>query len=134
MAGENMFYGADPKLFEFAMQMRLAPTEAELIAWNILKAVSFKIYRFRRQHPMGTYIADFYSHSLKLVIEIDGGYHQQKFQKEYDDFRDDDMDKWGIKTMRFRNNEVLNSAGILSDKILFFIQEAKLNNVRKGSL
>ena len=83
---------------------------------------------------MGTYIADFYSHSLKPVIEIDGGYHQQKFQKEYDDFRDDDMDKWDIKTMRFRNNEVLNSAGILSDKILFFIQEAKLNNVRKGSL
>ena len=130
VAGENMFYGADRRLFEYAVRMRLVPTEAESIAWNILKAAPFKIYRFRRQHPMGSYIADFYSHSLKLVIEIDGGYHLQKFQKEYDDFRDEDMNKWGVETMRFSNNEVLNSAGTLSDKILLFIQQAKPDDLR----
>jgi len=66
-------FGASPKLFDYARQMRHAPTEAESLAWGLLNREMFKGYYFRRQHPLTTYIADFYLHPVKLVIKIDGG-------------------------------------------------------------
>jgi len=86
-----MYYGASQKLFEYARRMRDFPTEAEHITWNILNSSAFEKYKFRRQHPIAKFIADFYSHKMKLVIEIDGDYHADTYQKEYDNFRDEDM-------------------------------------------
>ena len=102
-----MYYGAKPKLFEYARVMRRSPTVEEKAMWQILTSNEFLSHKFRRQHPIATFIADFYSHSLSLVIEIDGGYHLRKEQKEYDDFRDDDMGQLGISVVRFTNEEVL---------------------------
>lgn len=67
---EGMFYGSSPIIFENAKKLRNDPTGSEIIFWGLLKQ-HFKDSRFKRQHPVSNYIADFYCHKLKLVIEID---------------------------------------------------------------
>ena len=112
-----MYYGASPKLFEFARRMRLAPTGAEKRMWEILNSEIFKEYKFRRQHPIATFIADFYCHRFRLVIEVDGGVHLKKEQKEFDVFRDEDMAKYEIKVLRFSNKEVFENEEMVKHKI-----------------
>ncbi len=112
-----MYYGAAPKLFEFAKLMRYAPTKAEQKIWELLNAEPFLKYKFRRQHTIATFIADFYSHQLKLVIEIDGGVHELKEQKQFDNFRDEEMKALGISVLRIKNEEVLNRTQPTLEKI-----------------
>ena len=64
--------------------------------------------RFRPQHPIDIFIADFYCHPVKLVIEVDGGIHQSKDRKEYDIGREGELENWGIHVLRFTNEEVEN--------------------------
>ena len=71
----QMFYGATPLIFERANQLRKHQTESEKLLWEILKNKRMLGLRFKRQHPIDKYIADFYCHSLKLVIEVDGKIH-----------------------------------------------------------
>jgi very-short-patch-repair endonuclease len=107
IGGMPMYYGAKPKLFEYAKMMRRSQTIEEKLMWQILTSNEFLPYKFRRQHPISTFIADFYSHPLIMVIEIDGSYHLRKEQQEYDDFRDDDMTQLGISVVRFTNEDVV---------------------------
>lgn len=72
---------------ELAKNLRRFSTEAESILWEILQNRKFRDLKFRRQHPIGRYIADFYCHEIKLVIELDGKIHEN--QKEYDEIRDE---------------------------------------------
>ena len=65
--------------------------------------------RFKPQHPIDIFIADFYCHPLKLVIEIDGGIHKSVDQREYDIGREAELEYWGIKVIRFTNEEVENN-------------------------
>ena len=102
-----MFYGAEPFLFKLAKELRNNPTLAEQKLWNHLKNNQLGI-KFRRQHPVFKYIADFYCHKLKLIIEVDGDYHRDSNQKEYDEFRSSDLNDLGIKVIRFHNEQVLN--------------------------
>lgn len=104
---KNMFYGAQPILFEFAKQLRLNPTVAEEFLWKQLSSVKLKGVRFKRQHPILYFIADFYCHRAKLVIEVDGGYHKIPSQYEYDCNRDQELTVLGLKVIRFTNEEVL---------------------------
>lgn len=83
-------------------------TDAELKLWEKLKGKKMLRLRFRPQHPIDIFIADFYCHPLKLVIELDGGIHQSKSQKEYDFGREGELEKWGIKVIRFKNEEIEN--------------------------
>ena len=78
------------------------PTEAEKIFWKRLKKYK---YPFLRQKAIYRFILDFYCSKLLLAIEIDGGIHDNR--KNYDDGRDDLLNKIGIKTVRFKNEEVL---------------------------
>ena len=102
-----MYFGANYKLFEFAKRMRYAPTEAEKVMWRILTSQEFISHKFRRQHPLAKYIADFFSHPLLLVIELDGGYHLKRAQMEVDVIRDEDMQELGMCVVRFTNEEIL---------------------------
>jgi very-short-patch-repair endonuclease len=120
-SNESMHYGAAPKLFEFAQGMRKNPTETERLFWEILISPPFAQYNFRQQHPISTFIADFYSHKLKLVIEVDGGYHLHKEQQAFDNFRDTDMNALSISVLRFTNNDILNSSPVVIEKIQEFI-------------
>jgi len=101
----SMFYGATPILFEFAKKMRDNPTEAEATLWLHLSNKQ-KGFRFKRQHPVKYFIADFYCHKARLVIEIDGGYHQLPEQYEYDKNRDWELEELGLKVLRFTNEQV----------------------------
>ena len=87
---QDMFYGSSPIIFENAKRLRNQLTPSEIMFWNLLKQY-FPNYRFKRQHPVSQYIADFYCHKLKLVIEIDGGIHLSEEVKSYDKARDEFM-------------------------------------------
>ena len=80
-------------------------THEEKIVWGYIcnNQLDFK---FRRQHPIWMYIADFYCHKLKLVIEIDGGIHNREDVKENDSIRENDLTDFGIKVIRFTNDEI----------------------------
>ena len=101
----NMFYGALPIHFEFARELRNNPTEAESFLWNHLHNI--KVIRFKRQHPILYFIADFYCHKAKLIIEVDGGYHTIPEQFLYDKNRDKELNELGLKVIRFINEQVL---------------------------
>ena len=112
-----MYYGADSKLFEYAKMMRKASTKEEAAMWQILTSGDFAVHKFRRQHPIARFIADFYCHDLRLVIEIDGAYHLRPEQMEYDDFRDEDMRQMGITVLRFTNEEIIHHTPITLNKL-----------------
>jgi very-short-patch-repair endonuclease len=76
MDNRSMFYNAKPHIFEKANDLRKNLTEAEKILWFYLKKNKILGFRLKAQHPIERFIADFYCHNLKLVIEIDGGIHE----------------------------------------------------------
>jgi very-short-patch-repair endonuclease len=82
-------------------------TEPEKKLWQILRGEQMGV-KFRRQHSIGHYIADFYCSELKLVIEVDGDSHRSAEAQAYDTIRHDFMDSLGITTLRFTNDEVIN--------------------------
>ncbi|MCW3125551.1 MAG: hypothetical protein JWO03_1209 [Bacteroidetes bacterium] len=123
MAVLPMHYGANTKLFLFAEKMRKNPTPTEKIMWDILRKVPFKSYGFRRQHPIGKFIPDFYSHQLKLIVEVDGGYHLTREQREFDVFRDADMAEFAISILRFTDKDVLNNTSLIVEMIGRFIDQ-----------
>lgn len=101
----TMFAGADANLFERAKALRKTQTHAEELLWNYLKQKPLG-YKFRRQHPLGNFILDFYCHSLKLVIEVDGSIHDIEEVAENDKIRDAALKNVGLTIMRFTNDEV----------------------------
>ena len=97
-------------------------TEAEEKLWLAVKNNQLEGYKFRRQHPLSIYIADFYCHALKLVIEIDGGYHLVEEQRLLDKKRTIDIEFQGLKVIRFTNEEILLKLPEVIDKIRAFIK------------
>ncbi len=119
----NMFYGASRNTFQKAHELRNNMTTAEKALWNILKDRRLFKVRFRRQHPVDIFILDFYCHALKLAIEVDGGIHLKRDVKEYDDGRTHDIEKFGIKILRFTNEQILNSMDEVQMTILNLIND-----------
>ena len=105
---DSMFYGAGPMIFELAKKLRNNVTPVEMIFWGNLKAY-FPDLKFRRQHPIAIYIADFYCHSKKLVIELDGSIHNLPEVKNNDKERQQYLESLGIRVLRFTNKEVSNN-------------------------
>jgi very-short-patch-repair endonuclease len=114
----NMFYGASRNTFEKAHELRRNMTKAEKKIWNELKNKNLFKVRFRRQHPVDIFVVDFYCHELKLAIEIDGSIHLEKEVSEYDAGRTNDIEKFGIKILRFTNDEVLNDINEVINKTI----------------
>jgi len=102
-----MYFGAKPTTLEAARILRKSMTSSEKLLWDKLKGNQICVLRFRRQHPINFFIADFYCHEIRLVVETDGIIHD--LQKEYDDGREAEMEKYYIKTLRFTNHEVENN-------------------------
>jgi len=107
--GEDLFKGANHKLFEFSKVLRKTQTDAEEKVWQSLRNRNILGFKFRRQHPMDKYIADFYCHEAKLIVEIDGGIHNRADIIEYDENRSYELDELGIKILRFTNEEVIDN-------------------------
>ena len=113
-----MFYGATKNIFIKAYELRNNMTDAEKALWEVLKRKDIFKVRFKKQHPIDIFIVDFYCHKCKLVIEVDGDIHLQKEVIEYDDGRTHDIEKFGIKILRFTNKEVFENIETVKDCIL----------------
>lgn len=92
-------------LKEFAKENRNNMTEAERLLWNYLK-VRRNGVSFRRQHIIGDYICDFVCLKKKLIIEVDGGYHNELQQMEDDALRQNWLERQGYEVVRFTNEEI----------------------------
>ena len=87
-------------------------TEAEKLLWQKLRLRQTEGYRFRRQAPIGRFIADFVCHAARLIVEIDGGQHDLSSEQETSRTRF--LESEGYRVLRFWNNEVLdNTEGVL---------------------
>lgn len=112
-----MFFGAVPILFEFANKLRNNQTEAERYLWSYLSGNKIQNVRFKRQHPIFYFVADFYCHQAKLIIEVDGGYHQLPKQFEYDENRDKELENFCLKVLRFTNERVFSDTEKVIEEI-----------------
>ena len=97
----------DPKLKELARQQRNNATKAEIRLWQCLKRDQMG-YDFHRQKPIGQYIADFFCHDLRMVIEIDGYSHNFEEAAVNDHCKEDTFQKLGLSILRFDDREVMN--------------------------
>ncbi len=111
---------ADPCLYErlkrYARENRNRSTEAEEILWELLRAKQLGV-PFKRQHIIGDYIADFVCLPAKLIVEIDGGYHQLPEQQMSDEQRTEWLQKRGYKVLRFINEEIIADTNNVLEKI-----------------
>ena len=114
----NMFYGANKRIFQRAVELRNNMTLAEKVLWEELKRKETFNVRFKRQHPIDIFVVDFYCHKYKLAIEVDGDIHLREEVQEYDDGRSHDIEKFGIKILRFKNKEVLENIEMVKQRIL----------------
>jgi very-short-patch-repair endonuclease len=118
-----MFYGARSETFRAAEILRKNMTLPEKIIWKRLKNKELFKTKFRRQHPIDIFIVDFYCHACRLVIEIDGKIHNHEEIKEYDEGRSAELDKFGIKVLRFTNDQVMFNIDSVINEIHKVINE-----------
>ena len=97
------------ELLEKARELRKNQTPTEKILWECLRGKRLFGFKFRRQHNIGSYIVDFYCHTAKLVIEIDGKIHDQALQKEKDQNRDEWLQNQGLTILRIKNETIINN-------------------------
>jgi len=123
---ESWFATASPDRYSnlkgHAKDNRRNMTDAETILWEHLRN-NRTGYKFRKQHPIGDFIADFICLEKKLVIEIDGEYHNTAVQQHDDAVRTDDIERIGYRVIRFTNEEVEKQISTVLTKI-----KEQLNN------
>ena len=121
-----MFQGANPLIFQRAKELRKTMTQAEkILLMHLKKGVNG--LKFRRQHPIGSYVADFYCHKIKFVVEVDGSIHNSEEIKINDISREEDLKNLGCVILRFTNHEVESSV----ETVLFKI-EKKVDELLKN--
>lgn len=102
---------------EFARLRRQMSDQWERLMWQLLRNRQRCNQKFRREHPLGIYIADFFCVAAKLVVEVDGASHQSKEAKEYDAARDHWMRQQGIRILRFTCAQVDHETQYVIDQI-----------------
>ena len=119
------------RVISYAKRMRNNPTKAEAEMWKVLRNKNLLFLRFNRQYVIchtdakeiiRFYIADFYCGEVKLIVEVDGEYHQEKEQIQYDEIRTQTLNELGFHVVRFSNTEVLNDIDTVVKKLRAFIK------------
>jgi very-short-patch-repair endonuclease len=105
-----------PQVRQRARELRQPLTPAEQRMWQILRSRQIQGYKFRRQHPLGRFIVDFYCARVRLVIEVDGDIHKK--QVEYDLERTKWLESNGYSVIRFENKAVIEDLGTVIEKIV----------------
>ena len=113
----------NPKLKELARQLRNNATKAEIKLWMNVNKDQFFGYDFHRQKPIGNYIADFYCHQLKLVIEVDGITHHRPAVIEKDKIKEKAFESLGLTVLRFDDEEVLDDIKYVMKELTNYIVE-----------
>ena len=119
MSDDHLHKGARQNLFRFAKENKKALTSPENLLWQKLRNRKQDGHKFRRQHPVADFVADFYCHEARLIIEVDGGYHHQTEQEDYDNGRTYQLEGHGLSVFRFSNDEVEKNIS----KVLKIIKE-----------
>jgi very-short-patch-repair endonuclease len=110
-----------PVILAYAREMRQPQTTAEENLWRVLRNRQTG-FKFRRQHPIGRFIVDFYCAEAKLLIEVDGDSHLEPNQIEYDRARTDYLEDLGYRVIRFTNDNVRYNIEIVTSEILAAIE------------
>jgi len=105
------------KSTSFSRNLRQKQTVAESDLWKRLKSKQLEGIKFRRQQPIGPYIVDFVSFERKIVVEVDGGQHNDKERMEKDEKRTRWLEGEGFQVLRFWNNDVLTNIEGILDRI-----------------
>jgi very-short-patch-repair endonuclease len=108
---------------EWTRRLRAEGTEAEAALWHLLRNRKLIGCKFRRQVPVGRYVADFYCHERKLIVELDGGVHSDPDQQLHDQNRDIFLLSLGLRILRFSNEDALGGP----EKVLDQIRKALLS-------
>ncbi|MBC7228154.1 MAG: DUF559 domain-containing protein, partial [Thermoflexales bacterium] len=115
------------ELIQRARELRRQGTPAERILWECLRDRQLGGYKFRRQHPLGRFIADFFCPEARLIIEeVDGAVHREATQQERDQAREELLREHGYYLLRFTNDEILNRTETVLRRILERVQELTL--------
>jgi very-short-patch-repair endonuclease len=114
-----IYFETEIPIIDRANALRKEMTEAEELLWEKIRRRQVNGFKFRRQHAISQFIADFYCHEKRLIIEVDGGYHNQPCQAERDLQRTFELEKLGIKVLRFTNEQVENDI----DKVIMEIRK-----------
>ncbi|MCP1660763.1 endonuclease domain-containing protein [Neisseria perflava] len=117
---DKLFAHDNPLLLQPAKNMRREMTEAERVLWFHLRANRLGGYKFRRQQPLGAYIADFVCTRPKLIIEADSGQHTE--QTAYDNTRSKWFEAQGFTVLRFWNHEILQQTAAVLEQIFQTLQ------------
>jgi very-short-patch-repair endonuclease len=117
----SQYYKASEKTEKQAISLRKRSTGAEKQFWNLVRNRRMFDLKFRRQHPLNKYIADFYCHELKLVIELDGEIHNLEHVKTRDAAREKAIKEFRVRVLRFKNEEVFKDPGFIEKTILELI-------------
>ena len=110
-------YNAFPETFIKARSLRKEMTDVERILWQKIRNRKISGFKFRRQHPIGQFIVDFFCPEKDLIIELDGGIHMEEVVKERDENRSAELERLGLKVVRFRNEEVEEDIDGVLDRI-----------------
>ena len=117
--GEAPYSTRKAELLEYARELRQNSTDVERIMWKILRNRQVLNFKFRRQQSVGKYIADFLCTEQKIIIELDGGQHNEERNKIYDLERTKFLEQQGYKVLRFWNIDVLkNLEGVVESIFL----------------
>jgi very-short-patch-repair endonuclease len=110
--------GRTARQIDRARELRHTATESETIAWDLLRRLRLRGFKFRRQHPVGPYIADFCCLESRLIIELDGGVHGQTSQATRDGQRDAYLQATGYTVLRLSNGLVLQAPDLFVQKVV----------------
>ncbi len=108
-------------VYALCRQLRAQQTPAEEILWEVLRDRRLYGFKFRRQHPIGRYIADFCCPEAGLVIEIDGKIHDLPRRKDYDQIREEEIKARNLRVIRFSNDEIVNDLEQVLQTITAFL-------------
>jgi very-short-patch-repair endonuclease len=121
LAGEGG-EGGHPRTLVIARKLRAEMTDAEKKLWSLLRRKQLAGFRFRRQVPLGPFIADFACHSARMIVEVDGGQHGMR--TDQDERRTKWLQQFGWRVLRFWNADVLRE----SENVLEMIRLALIES------
>jgi very-short-patch-repair endonuclease len=120
-------YRIHPAIRQRARELRRPQTPAEARLWQRLRRKQLNGYYFRRQHPIGRFVVDFYCAQAHLVVEIDGDVHA--IQEEYDANRTEWLEEQGYRVTRFTNDQIFHELDAVLEHILRTCEEQSLDKM-----
>jgi very-short-patch-repair endonuclease len=112
-----------PEQREIVGDLRRRPTPAERLLWERLRNRQLDGFKFRRQHPIGRFVVDFYCVEAGLALEVDGLIHDR--QRDADNLRDRHLRDEGVNVLRVKNDDVMNNLSAVLDRIAESLRQCR---------